>query len=200
MTIEDTKVKDDVVESWLNAEKATVSDESTKEPAIRDSNLPAGVGMRYHSLEEAGWAYVYHQETGDRSVINRNMLQQQLLRTLPNGSKAFDVKPPRDKAGKVVVPFVGKHKCLLHKDDPDRAYYDSLGFVVCLRDGLPSIHSQKLHMMKKHKVEWTTIEDTRKEHERKEDKDFQRALYTRLAGEKEEKAPLYVSKKDKENK
>ena len=201
--MEDTKGKDEVVESWLNAEKATVPDETTKEPAIRDTNIPAGVGMRFHSLTEAGWVYVYHQQTGDRSIINRNMLQQQLLKELPGGKKAFGITPPKDARNNLITPLVGEYKCLLHKDDPDRAYYDRQGFAVCLREGIPSVHAQRQHMAKKHKVEWDTIKEGRKDIEKKEDKDFQRALYTRLAGEKpvevkepiEEKRELYVSDK-----
>ena len=202
--MEDTKVdvKDEAVEGWLKAEDAKSPIDTTKEKAIRDANIPAGVGMRFHSLEEAGWVHVYDQKTGDRSTINRNWLQMQLGKTHPDGSRAFGLHPPKDKDGKIIVPFKGEYKCLLHKDDPDRAFYDGLGFDFCLREGMPSLHAQRLHMQKKHKAEWATIEEGRKTIEKKEERDFQRALYTRLAAEKpaEEKAPLYVSDKDKENK
>ena len=206
--MEDTKVeaKDEVVEAWLNAEEA--KSPTTQEKVIRDANMPAGVGMRYHSLEEAGWVYVYDQKTGDRSTINRNWLQMQLGKTRPDGSKIFGLHPPKDKSGKVIASFKGKYNCLLHKDDKDREYYDSQGFAVCLREGIPSVHAQRQHMAKKHKVEWDNIKESKKEAEKKEEKDFQRALYERLAGEKpvevkalvevkEESAPLYVSDKDK---
>ena len=47
----------------------------------------------------------------------------------------------------------------------------------------------------KHPKEWKALEDKRKERERQEDRAAQKALYEAVSGK--EKAPLYVSDKDK---
>lgn len=50
-------------------------------------------------------------------------------------------------------------------------------------------------MKSRHKTAWEAIEEERKDREKKEDRDFQRSIISRTVPE--EKAPLYVSDKDK---
>ena len=40
-----------------------------------------GMTMTALELQSAGYVYVYENRTGDRSMVNRNMLEQQLQKT-----------------------------------------------------------------------------------------------------------------------
>lgn len=170
----------EVLEGWLRAEKAPEPGTVKFDELIKDKELPDGVGMRYHSLQSAGWVYVYHTKTGDRSVVNRNMLRQQLQKKLPDGSYAFSLMPPRDKDGNIIKPLQGTIKCMLHKDSPDRALYDQMGFAVCPKDNIPNQHNLVQHMKHRHHVEWEAIEKVRIDAEKAEDRKFQQALYSKI--------------------
>jgi len=204
MATEDTQVEEvtqdeaEVIKAWQEAEAVKEPGESIKEKEITMGGMPPGVGMRYTSLESAGWVKVYHQKTGDESIINRNMLGIQLRKKLEDGSKAFDIVPPRDKAGNIIVPKQGTLKCMLNRDDPNREKYDEWGFAVCPKHNLTSRHNLIQHMSHRHPQEWAAIKEERDRLEKEEDKTFQRALYERLAPKveaKAEEAPLYVSEK-----
>ena len=71
-----------------------------------------------------------------------------------------------------------------------------MGLRTCKKSNITNDFEVKQHMSKKHPKEWQALEDQRKERERQEDREFQRTLYEAI-GKKEEKAPLYVSDKDK---
>ena len=49
-------------------------------------NASADMTMSASELQSAGYVYVYDTRTADRSVINRNMLQQQLEKRREDGS------------------------------------------------------------------------------------------------------------------
>ena len=122
------------------------------------------------SLESAGYVYVYDTETGERSVINRNMLETQLSKLRPDGTRFFTTVKP------AFEPKRGTLKCLLHKDDPDRGQYDSWGFSVCNKSNLVSEFQVNRHVQIRHRMEWQTIYDERERKEKEEERDFQRQL------------------------
>lgn len=68
-----------------------------------------------------------------------------------------------------------------------------------MKSNLTSPYQVNRHMEKKHKDEWKAIEQERTERERQEDRELQRLLLASAVGgiSKEEKPPLYISKKDK---
>jgi len=117
--------------------------------------------MSAAELQSAGYVYVYDTRTADRSVINRNMLQQQLQKQRPDGSFVFSTRKPEG-----IEPVIGTFKCLLHADDPNREKYDKMGLVVCPKSTLPSRYDVTLHMRFRHRREWLTIEGEREEEER----------------------------------
>ena len=169
-----------VLEQIRDAEKAPEPGESGK---IDSEGLGIAMTMR---VESAGWATVYDTKTGVPSTINDNMLVSTLRKKRPDGSYVFGLK-------QLVKPKQGTYICMLHKDDPNREHYDELGFAVCPKGNLSAPFHVKRHMQKRHKVEWAAIEDERLATEKKEDRDFQRMLVSKAT----EKAPLYVSEKDK---
>ena len=170
----------DELESWLKAKDAPEPGDSLKERIIRDPDMPEGVGMKYTSVKSAGWVYVYHTRTGDKSIVNRNMLRTQLQKKLEDGSLAFSLKPPVGKDGKIIKPIPGIIKCLLHPDDLNRQHYDVMGFAICKKANLSSPHSLTQHMRHRHHVEWEAIEKDRTDKEKAEDRTFQKNLYEKL--------------------
>ena len=166
-----------------------------------------GSTLTPQQLEEAGWAYIYHVETGLRSVVNMNWLRFKLGHRNEFGEYIWSASPPG------VEPRRGQYKCMLHPDDPNRDNYDALGFNRCGKENLTSPFQVRRHMQKRHKMEWDAIDQIRKDAERAEeraeraeDRETQRALMEKIAGTKtieaEEtlgtpEAPLYVSDKDK---
>lgn len=139
-----------------------------------DEEYPAPVVAS--TLTSAGYVYIYDTKTGERSLTNRNMLPAQLAKRREDGSFVFTQNKPAR------VPKRGTYKCLLHKDDPNRALYDQWGLAVCPKSNLISEHQVKRHMQNRHKVEWQTIEDARIERERQEDRALQRAFMKTVAG------------------
>lgn len=168
-----------------------------------DEPAPEDVKPVVKWLTSAGYTPVWDTKTGVRSIINNNMLPRTLRKQRPDGSYIFTIRRPS------IVPRRGIYKCLLHKEDPNRAHYDELGLAVCTKDNLGSPYQVERHMKKKHKMEWAAIEKERIDKEKKEDREFQQRLMEKAVGEKPKtediprqevgtkKAPLYVSDKDK---
>ena len=126
------------------------------------------------SIDSAGYVYIYNTQTGDRSVTNRNMLQDQLKKTFEDGSRVFTTIKPD------IEPPVGTYKCLLHPSQPERAHYDSLGLAVCYKANLTSEYQVQRHMGR-HRMEWATISEERERAEREEERAFQRRLMELMA-------------------
>ena len=213
---QNTEGKDsEIIENWLRTEKAPEPGTASFDGIIKDPELPPGVGMKFNTLVSAGWVYVYHSETGDKSRINKNMLRTQLQKRLPSGKYAFSLYPPKDKDGNIIKPMMGIIKCLLHQDNPNRASYNQMGFGVCPKENLPSQHALIQHMEHRHSTEYKAIEKVRIDAEKAEERAFQKTLYNRITNnepqpvrqtenqiekqtEKQQAAPLYVSEKDKQ--
>ena len=125
-----------------------------------------GLTMTASELQSAGWVYVYNVRTGDRSMVNRNMLEQQLQKTFDDGTYAFSTKKPDG-----VIPRNGNLKCLLHADDPNRDEYDRMGLPRCNKANLVAQHDLKMHMEKRHRREWASIDGQIQEEERLRDRE-----------------------------
>ena len=142
----------------------------------------AGMPMTASQLESAGYVYVYDTRTADQSVINRNMLPQQLKKIRPDGSYVFSTKKPEG-----IEIIRGTFKCLLHADDPHRKDYTRMGLTICPKDSLSSAHDVRLHMQHRHRREWETIEGERidRERERSQKRDDNLAESIRLLAGRE---------------
>tara|TARA_R100000315_G_C5233548_1_gene144626 strand:+ start:2316 stop:2999 length:684 start_codon:yes stop_codon:yes gene_type:complete len=128
------------------------------------------IDVQVASLESAGYVYVYDTETGERSVINRNMLETQLSKLRPDGTRYFTTVKP------AFEPKRGTLKCLLHPDDPERWQYDIWGFPTCNKSNLISEFQVNRHVQIRHRMEWQTIYEERERREKEEERDFQRQL------------------------
>jgi len=196
--MEDTQKKDPgrealIVEMLRDAEKTELPSELTKEPVIHrgDADLPAP--MVVSRVTNAGYVWVWDSRTYERIPILSYMLPSKMRQRREDGSYRFTTNDPHK------LPQRGTYKCLLHKDAPDRAHYNELGFRVCKKDNLNNRYEVTQHMRHKHPAEWAAIEDERKERERKEDRELQRLILDKATEKSIEapEAPLYVSDKDK---
>jgi hypothetical protein len=124
-------------------------------------NATTDMTMSASELQSAGYVYVYDTRTADRSVVNRNMLQQQLEKRREDGSFVFSTRKPEG-----IEAARGTFKCLLHVDDPNRERYNQMGLIVCPKDSLRSQYDVSLHMQFRHRREWQTIEGEREEQEK----------------------------------
>lgn len=127
-----------------------------------------GMQMSATELRSAGYVYVFNVRTGDRSTVNRNMLEQQLQKTFEDGTYAFSTKKPVG-----IEPARGKIKCLLHADDPNREKYSSMGLPVCRKSNIVASHDLRVHMEKRHRREWATINGEEIEKEKIRERDRQ---------------------------
>lgn len=191
---EDTQVKDPkreelIAEMLRDSKTVELPSELTKEPVIHrgDEELPAP--MVVSKVTSAGYRYVWDTRTFKKIPILYYMINQKMRQRRPDGSYQFQATDPHKE------PKRGTLKCFLHKDDPSRKHYDELGFRTCKKENITNPYQVLQHMKSKHKAEWAAIEEERKERERQEDRQLQKLLLSKAAGE--EKPPLYVSDKDK---
>ena len=158
------------VELMEEAEAAPEPGSFNRRQVIHSPSDVFPIDVQVASLESAGYVYVYDTLTGSRSVINRNMLESQLSKLRPDGTRFFTtVKPDFE-------PKRGTLKCLLHPDDPERGQYDIWGFPTCNKSNLISEFHVNRHVQIRHRMEWQTIYDERERKEKEEERDFQRQL------------------------
>ena len=117
--------------------------------------------MTTSQLQSAGWVYVYDTRTADRSVVNRNMLPQQLQKLRPDGSYVFSTRKPEG-----IEPIVGDLNCPLHADDPHREKYDRMGLVTCTKTGFMNEFNRDRHLRSRHPRAYSTLESERVREER----------------------------------
>ena len=144
--------------------------ESAEEPGnIKPGTIVGntnGMTMTATELQSAGWVYVYNVKTGARSTVNRNMLEQQLQKKFDDGTFAFSTRKPEG-----IEPVIGKVKCMLHKDDPNRKLYTQMGLPECVKENLNTTHDLRTHMEKRHRREWASIDGDRQEKEKIQEKE-----------------------------
>ena len=158
------------VELIEEAEPAPEPGSFNRRQVIHSPSDTFPIDVQVASLESAGYVYVYDTETGERSVINRNMLETQLSKLRPDGTRFFTTVKP------AFEPKRGTLKCLLHPDDPDRGLYDSWGFTTCAKSNLISEFQVNRHVQIRHRMEWQTIYEERERQEKEEERNFQRQL------------------------
>ena len=152
------------------AESAPEPGSFDRRQVLHSSSDAFPMEVQVASLESAGYVYVYDTENGDKSVINRNMLETQLSKLRPDGTRFFTTVKP------AFEPKRGTLKCLLHPDDPDRGLYDSWGFPTCAKSNLISEFQVNRHVQIRHRMEWQTIYEERERQEKEEERNFQRQL------------------------
>jgi len=158
------------VELMEEAEPAPEPGSFDRRKVIHSPSDAFPIDVQIASLESAGYVYVYDTENGERSVVNRNMLESQLQKMRPEGTRYFTtVKPDKE-------PKRGTLKCLLHSDDPDRGQYDIWGFATCNKSNLISEFQVNRHVQIRHRMEWQTIYEDRERKEKEEERNFQRQL------------------------
>jgi len=158
------------VELIEEAEAAPEPGNFDRRQVIHSASDAFPVDVQVASLESAGYVYVYDNETGERSVVNRNMLETQLSKLRPDGTRFFTTVKP------AFEPQRGTLKCLLHKDDPERWQYDEWGFAVCNKSNLISEFQVNRHVQIRHRMEWQTIYEEREKKDKEEERNFQRQL------------------------
>ena len=158
------------VELIEEAEAAPEPGSFNRSQVIHSSSDAFPIDVQIASLESAGYVYVYDTADGERSVVNRNMLEAQLSKLRPDGTRFFTTVKP------AFEPVRGTLKCLLHKDDPERWQYDIWGFAVCNKSNLVSEFQVTRHVQVRHRMEWQTISDDRERKEKEEERNFQRQL------------------------
>ena len=117
--------------------------------------------MTTSQLQSAGWVYVYDTRTADRSVVNRNMLPQQLQKQRLDGSYVFSTRKPEG-----IEIIVGDLNCFLHADDPNREKYNRMGLVTCIKIGFLNELDRANHMRYRHPRAYATLENERVREER----------------------------------
>jgi len=175
---------------WPHAQEAeehmTTNDGTAIEEMLRDAEVAAEPGdmatgqvisrsddmtMTTSQLQSAGWVYVYDTLTADRSVVNRNMLPQQLQKQRPDGSYVFSTRKPEG-----IVLMHGKLKCFLHDDEPNREQYNSMGLVHCTKSNLLTELDRERHMRYRHPRAYATLENERVREDREADRMERMAL------------------------
>ena len=146
------------------AESAPEPGSFDRRQVLHSSSDAFPMEVQVASLESAGYVYVYDTENGDKSVINRNMLETQLSKLRPDGTRFFTTVKP------AFEPKRGTLKCLLHPDDPDRGLYDSWGFTTCAKSNLISEFQVNRHVQIRHRMEWQTIYEEREKQEKEQDR------------------------------
>lgn len=127
--------------------------------------------MTTSQLQSAGWVYVYDTRTADRSVVNRNMLPQQLQKLRPDGSYVFSTQKPEG-----FEPIVGDLNCLLHADDPDREKHNLMGLVTCTKTGFMNELNRDRHLRSRHPRAYATLENERVREDREAERQERLAL------------------------
>jgi len=184
---QDTRTVEDIAGMVRDAE---VVDEEENEELKR-----VFAEKKAQTVSSAGYRYLWDVETKEKVPILYYMLAQQLAKKTPDGRPRFVTKKPDGE------PWRGIVRCLLHKDNPQREYFNSMGLRVCKKENIQSPHALTQHMRLKHPQEWKLIEDEKKEKERLEDREIQRAILSRVAPpdvpaiQPTTEAPLYVSDK-----
>ena len=152
------------VELMEEAEPAPEPGNFDRRKVIHSPSDAFPLDMQVASLESAGYVYVYDTENGERSVVNRNMLETQLQKLREDGTRYFTTVKPD------VEPKRGTLKCLLHQDDPSRGQYDIWGVPTCNKSNLISEFQVNRHVQIRHRMEWQTIYEERERQEKEQDR------------------------------
>ena len=157
-----------VEELALDAESAIRDGLQTGDSVVIEGGLGGSV-----EILDAGHSWVYDVRNYQRSKVNNNMLRTQLTKLDTDvtsshyGKRVFTTENLWNKG---LMPAKGTFKCFLHKDAPERAKWDTMGYAVCPAGSLASPSNQESHAKRTHKAEWAAIE-TEKEQQRLDRRD-----------------------------
>jgi len=137
------------------------------------------------TTQTVGTITMYHTMTGQPSEVLEYMVAKKLGHKRPDGKSWWTLN--KDSAPAWVR---GTIKCQLHPEHEDREWLDSIGLQGRTCSPLRGRHKQNMdsdfalerHMEVKHPREWATIQREHARVEQQEERDFQRALMTQLAG------------------
>lgn len=188
-----------IVEMVRDAQTTELPSELTREPVIHRGDETLEAPMVVSKMTSAGYVYVWDTRSYVKIPILYYMLATKLRQRRKDGSYQFTTIDPKQ------LPKRGTHKCMLHKDAPNRTHYDELGFRTCRKENITNPYQVRQHMRSKHPAEWAAIEEEKKEKERLEDRQLQAMIVGKVAEKPVEtigtpEAPLYVSDKDKSKK
>ena len=93
------------VELIEEAESAPEPGSFNRRQVIHSQSDVFPIDVQISSLESAGYVYVYDNITGDRSVINRNMLEQQLSKLRPDGTRYFTTVKPEIQTREIIHEY-----------------------------------------------------------------------------------------------
>ncbi len=176
-----TPLSDDAIIAMLAeaaGEKAPEPEDIEGSAVVHRGTLDMPSPMAALETTSAGYVWVYHTETGEPSLINRNMLLPQLRdKVLPNGNRAFSLKQSRQ-------PYRGTIKCALHADGPERPRYADMGFPECEKSNIPTQYQLLMHMQHKHPTAWKAIELERTTAETAEDRAFYRLILAEMVAKR----------------
>ena len=144
------------------------------EPGTQDKVIQKGDDesprMTIKWISSAGYVWVWDNRTGECSKINRNMLETQLRKKRPDGSRVFTTIDPK-------IPVKGGIlKCMLHDKDPNRKHYDELGLPTCRKENLTSPYQVRRHMEKRHPQEWAAIKEETDRKEKEQERKLRETL------------------------
>lgn len=149
----------------------------------RSNNADAPFPMVVGSIEQPGLIAMYDTRTRELSWSDENNIRANLRKTHEDGSPVFTLNKPSEP------PFRGDIKCRLHREDPERAKWDELGFPSCRKATLASQYQADRHLLRKHPSEAMAIKEAEykaDEADRKADQkrliQVQEALITAVAG------------------
>jgi len=172
--LEDRERENLIREMLATAQKTELPSELSKNPIIHKGDEEQPAPMVVNQISSAGYVWIWSTETGEQVPCLYYRLGQVLRQKLPTGKYRFSTIDPG------IRPHRGTIKCMLHKDSPNREYYDTLGFPVCRKSNLTNPYQLKMHMQRRHPQAWATIEQERTEKEKDEDRKLQRAILASL--------------------
>lgn len=152
-------------------ESAPEPGDFTKDKVVFQGDTELPMTIVKGNVTSAGYINVYNMETGEPSVINKNMMMTQLKKKLGDGRMAFTTRKEL-----APTPFRGTFKCMLHPDDLHREHYSQMGMPVCIKSNIPNDYELLNHMRKKHKTAWAQIERERQDADRIADRAWQNSL------------------------
>ena len=149
-----------VEELALEAEEAlTDADDARSGQMVNVPNATDPMAMMIDEATSAGKVVVYDIRNGEPSVVNRNLLQNQLTKKDPaTGLRVFTTRRSE-------VPNIdhGTLLCLLHKDHADREYHKTLGLGTCKKSNLRTQLDVRNHTQRRHAQEWASIAEDKEQ-------------------------------------
>ena len=94
---------------------------------------------------------IWHVPTGEERLIPIDLVADALAEMDEHGQPVFSMTP-------VSLVNIGKVKCRLHRDDPDRELWDSMGLRSCSKEDLDNTFQRRNHLRRVHKLESEAIE------------------------------------------